>query len=151
MKTIGIATIGLCLFFAGCASTNFDNPIPKHEGDAPCIHIVAQGSIPASSVYRSNFYVVGSNTNDTNAMARAFFTAEIVATMVTEALSAAGTITANTSEKYYETLKNNYRWRNDVFVYGYTNLNEKQIYDIIRYSTRPQVDAQRPPVIGKEE
>jgi len=139
MKTLLILISAV--FLSGCA-TNFSNPIVKKNfSNTPYIQVTMQGSMPSSSVYRSGFYT----TND--ALGRAFFTPEIVAQIVSEALTAIGNITTDTTTKYYDTLKNNYRWRTDVFIYGYTNLNENQIYNILKHSTKPQVDAQRPPTI----
>ena len=132
----------LVLFSTGCA-TNFSNPIRTSYTKSPTIRIVQQGSIPAANIYRENFIVIGSNSN-----ARAFFTPEIIAQMVAGGLTVISDITDKSTLRYYDTLKNNYRWRTDIFVSG-TKLTEQQILAILEAGTKPQFDAQRSPVIQR--
>lgn len=147
-KICTLVVIGvLSVFLSGCA-TNFSNPISKPNcfyNKIPTIHIVQQGSIPATSVYRNNFYVIAS----TNASSRAFFTPEIVAEIISGGYQVITDVSQASAEKYYETLKNNYRWRNDIFIYGYENLSEEEIKFILEMGTKPQFDAQRSPALMK--
>jgi len=144
MNKLKILILGtMVIFFMGCA-TNFSNPIRYSYTRSPTIHIVQQGSIPASQIYRPNFCVMGASTN-----VRAFFTPEIVAEMVQAGLTIISDITDKTSERYYDTLKNNYRWRNDIFIAGFENLSDSQIQFILQNSTKPQFDAQRTPEISQ--
>lgn len=142
---IGVAFIA-SLFMYGC-STTFPSPISGCLR-RPYIRVTVQGSMPVSAVYRNNFYVLGTNGD---VQARTFFTPEIVAEIISGVLDSASTVAVNTSENYYGTLKSTYRWRTDVLISGFTNLSEKQIYIILKQATRPQVDAQRPPIIAKDE
>jgi len=129
-------------FLTGCA-TNFSNPIRVSHTHVSTIIIVKQGSIPAANIYRENFIVIGSNSN-----ARAFFTPEIIAQMVAGGLTVISDITDKSTLRYYDTLKNNYRWRTDIFVSG-IKLTEREIIAILEAGTKPQFDAQRSPVIYK--
>jgi hypothetical protein len=135
----------IILLLTGC-TTSFRNPFSVKETDKPTIRIVQQGSIPASSVYRQNFYIIGSNA----ANARFFLTPEIIGEMVAGGLTVISDIADDSTEKYYDTLKNNYRWRTDVFISGVTNFTDEQIVEILEAGTRPQFDAQRPPTVGSK-
>ena len=139
MKKISILTVFL-LVLCSC-STAFKNPIKYNSinDKSPIIRVVQQGSIPASSLYRPVFIIV---TNQT--MSRDFVIApEIIAAMIQQILST----TSQVSQNYYDTLKVNYRYRNDYFIYNYPNLSDKQIEVIIENFTKPQLDAQRSAVI----
>jgi hypothetical protein len=142
-KSIVLLTAFLIVLLTGCA-TNFPNPIRVSHTKDPTIIIVQQGSIPAANIYRENFIIVDSNNN-----ARAFFTPEIVAQMVAGGLTAISDITDKTTLKYYDTLKNNYRWRTDIFISGVTNLTEEKIIEILKAGIQPKFDAQRSPIIQK--
>lgn len=132
------------VFATGC-TTNFSNPIRSYANKYPTIHIVQQGSIPATSAYRDKFYFMAS----TNASSRAFFTPEIVAQIIAGGYTVITDVSNASSEKYYDALKTNYRWRNDVFISGFDKLSDEQIMDIINRAMQPQVDAQRSPFITK--
>ena len=145
-KIMGLLMVSLVsiVFLTGCA-TNFSNPISSRYTDKPTIRIVQQGSIPATSIYRPNFYIV----SGTNANARAFFTPEIIAQMVAGGLTVVSDITDKSTERYYDMLKNNYRWRNDIFISGVTNFTDEQIISILEAGTKPQFDGQRSPAIQR--
>ena len=145
MKKISILLMfGISIvFLTGCA-TNISNPIRSTYTETPTIHIVQQGSIPASAIYRQNFYIVGTNANT-----RAFLTPEIVAQMVAGGLTVISDITDKSTERYYDMLKNNYRWRTDVFISGVDGFTDAQIVEILEAGTRPQFDAQRSPAIQR--
>ena len=117
-KSICLFLISLItiVFLTGCA-THFSNPIRSSYAKTPTIRVVQQGSIPAVSVYRSNFYIVSTNANT-----RFLLTAEVIAQMVVGGLTVISDITDNSTERYYNMLKNNYRWRTDIFVSGIDKL-----------------------------
>ena len=142
ISLISIALISV-VFLTGCA-TNISSPIRSYSTKVPTIHIVQQGSIPATSIYRQNFIVISTNAN-----ARAFFTPEIVAQIVAGGLTVITDITDKSTERYYDMLKNNYRWRTDVFMSGMTNFTDAQIIAILEAGTKPQFDGQRSPVIQR--
>ena len=139
MKKISMLVVSL-LVLCSC-STAFKNPIDYNSinDKSPIIRVVQQGSIPASALYRPIFIVV---TNQV--MSRDFIiTPEIIAAVIQQIL---GT-TSQVSQNYYDTLKFNYRYRNDYFIYNYPNLTDKEMQVIIENFTKPQLDAQRPAVI----
>ena len=136
--------IVILAFLTGC-TTSFRNPIPSRETSVPTIRIVQQGSIPSACVYRQNFYIIGSNT----ANARFFIPPDIIASMVAGGLTVISGIADKSTERYYDTLKNNYRWRTDIFISGVTNFTDEQIIEILEAGTKPQFDAQRSPAIVK--
>ena len=131
------------VILTGCA-TSFSNPIKSSYTKVPTIHIVQQGSIPAANIYRANFLVISTNTN-----ARFLLTPEIIGQMVAGGLTVVTDITDKSTERYYDMLKNNYRWRTDIFISGVTNFTDEQIMAILEAGTKPQFDAQRSPVIQK--
>lgn len=145
MKKIGLLFTSLMLvfFLTGCA-TNFSNPNGCYATGIPTIRIVQQGSIPATHIYRSNFYIVGTNANT-----RAFLTPEIVAQMVAGGLTVISDVTDKATFRYYDMIKNNYRWRTDIMVSGINNLTDAQIIAIIEAGTSPQFDAQRSPALQR--
>ena len=142
---MGLLMISLILvvFLTGCA-TNFPNPIRVSHTKNPTIIVVQQGSIPAANIYRANFFIVGSNANT-----RAFFTPEIIAQMVAGGLTVISDITDKATLRYYDTLKNNYRWRTDIFVSGIDKLTAEEIMAILEAGTKPQFDAQRSPALQR--
>jgi len=145
-KLIGLLSIALtsAVFLTGCA-TNFSNPNGcSYASGVPSIRIVQQGSIPAANIYRSNFYIIGTNANT-----RAFLTPEIVAQMVAGGLTVISDVTDKATLRYYDMIKNNYRWRNDIFISGITNFTDEQIIAILEAGTKPQFDAQRSPALQR--
>ena len=142
IRLLAVSLVSIA-FLTGCA-TNFSNPIRVSHTKNPTIIIVQQGSIPATSIYRSNFYIVGSNANT-----RAFFTPEIIAQMVSGGLTVISDVTDKATLRYYDTLKNNYRWRTDIFVSGIDKLTAEEIVAILEAGIKPQFDAQRSPAIQR--
>ena len=138
-----LAALMSVVLLTGCA-TNFSNPIRVSHTKNPTIIIVQQGSSPAANIYRENFFIVGSNSN-----ARAFFTPEIIAQMVAGGLTVISDITDKATLRYYDTLKNNYRWRTDIFISGVDNFTAEEIVAILEAGTKPQFDAQRSPAIQR--
>lgn len=136
-----ISTLLIFLLLLCSCSTAFKNPIVYDAKDkSPMIRIVQQGSIPADKIYRPIFYIV---TNQDIKSKEFIIPAEVIAAVIQQVISAS----ADASRNYYDTLKVNYRYRNDVFIYNYPNLSQEEIETIIENFTQPQLDVQRSPII----
>jgi aspartate/glutamate racemase len=69
--------------------------------------------------------------------------------MVSGSLTIIADISDKSTERYYNMIENNYRWRMDIFISGVTNFTDTQITEILKAGTKPQFDAQRSPTVQR--
>ena len=140
MKTIYTAcAMMIALIMTGCA-TNFSNPISEKarltNSGTPMIQITQQGSMPATMAYRTTWPIY---VTVTNAQAKV-----IPPEVIIGAVEAAVGASTDVTKSYFSVLQSLERYRVDVVISGYSNLDTKAIQAILENSTRPQQDAQRP-------
>jgi hypothetical protein len=137
MYTKIVSLIAASVFVLSGCTTNFPNPINDkaqiNGSGQPTIRIVRQGSMPAQTAYRP--YLLSPNA--TNASPKVM--EEVIAAIVGAGAESA----SSAASDYYNTIRNVYRYRSDVFISGYSNFSDEAIRLILERGTAPQNDAQQ--------